>query len=584
MKNVQQEQELDGHQQQVEEQQHLQEKLEEQQHLQEKLEEQEQDRCDVSANDAAKVTDHTTNSPKNVSRKIDSNFGNLESLLVNPGRDGGEYIGFISIMNAQVRMYDEVTEEIIGASVKEEAGERKIAESDDDVAMDQWHRTTMCLLKMNEEVKKEEEEEEEEDDDERKKSGSVQITSKSGDCSCCVPVVRAFYANARNDRSECQICIECKSFNGLMEDVFCSRKCIHTSGDVLRSDASLILGCCGVVNRDGGYIEDGVGESLLEFDVILRINRSQSAQKDMFHDKMCIMDIVVLAWYSDSQQLGSSSDHLGFVATNSCHNSFVLLMELLSSEWNELKENILANEKELVDGLVQTKCSSNLPKFPCSMNLSEVYIRIGKPNPLMSTKERGNDSLEQCGKIDLRRIPQHLYSPFLDAQSLAAMRCTNKFFSHALQSIIPGLKLSLVKHQISSLAWMRSRESKKSRKKKFISRMFNGIASKMTLCFDGESLRYKITEKVDATLNVLPSGGLLCDDPGLGKTITVLALILQSIHNNDVSKSSKASNSEELKEEIFLHCWERLTLFTKRQEMYKILNAVRRLDPQGNLN
>ena len=569
MKNEQKE--LERPHQQVEEQEQTQQ--------QNKLEAQEQDLYGVSANDAAKVTDHTTNSPENVSRKVQCDFGNLESLLVNPGRDGGEYIGFISIMNAQVRMYDEVTEEIIGASIKEEVGERKIAECDDDVTMNQWYRTKVCLLKMNEEDKKDNEEE----DDEKKKSATVQMASKNGECSCCVPVVRAFYANSRNDRSECQICIECKSFTGLMEDAFCRRKsqCIHTSGDVLRSDTSLILGSCGVVNRDGGCIEDDVGESLLEFDVILRINRSQSAQKDMFHNKMCIVDMVVLAWYSDSQQLGSSTDHLGFVPTNSCHNSFILLMELLSSEWNELKENILANEKQLVDGLVQTKFSSNLPKFPCSMNLSEVYIRIGKPNPLTSTRERGNDS---CEEIDLQRIPQHLYSPFLDAQSLAAMRCANKFFSHALQSIIPGLKLSLVKHQISSLAWMRSRESKKSLNRKFISRMFIGIASKMTVCFDGESLRYKVNENVDATLNVLPSGGLLCDDPGLGKTITVLALILQSIHSNNVSKTSKASNVEELKEEIFLHCWERLTLFTKRQEMYKILNAVRRLDPQGKLN
>ena len=42
-------------------------------------------------------------------------------------------------------------------------------------------------------------------------------------------------------------------------------------------------------------------------------------------------------------------------------------------------------------------------------------------------------------------------------------------------------------------------------------------------------------------LLALPPGGMLCDEPGLGKTITMLAVILRRIHGGSSSTSARSS-------------------------------------------
>jgi SNF2 family DNA or RNA helicase len=138
--------------------------------------------------------------------------------------------------------------------------------------------------------------------------------------------------------------------------------------------------------------------------------------------------------------------------------------------------------------------------------------------------------------------------------------------------MVPGLKLQLYKHQINSLQWMRHRETSRIRLESDCFDTVNDDGSTRVLSNEtgdihraitgGASvkLRTKPSPKLSASsstierhpevvyidpytgLEILPNdirkfqdlrrnvacGGLLCDDPGLGKTITVLALILQT--------------------------------------------------------
>jgi len=137
---------------------------------------------------------------------------------------------------------------------------------------------------------------------------------------------------------------------------------------------------------------------------------------------------------------------------------------------------------------------------------------------------------------------------------------------------VPGLKLRLYQHQVTSLTWMRSRECRplteadcrcscsssprQQHRNHDLHRAATGgqtvllrsrpigtqqeLTTKRTVPSNQRKCETEVRidqltgrEVPDSILTTLPRsiarGGLLCDDPGLGKTITVLALILQTI-------------------------------------------------------
>ena len=75
-------------------------------------------------------------------------------------------------------------------------------------------------------------------------------------------------------------------------------------------------------------------------------------------------------------------------------------------------------------------------------------------------------------------------------------------------------------------------------------------------------------------------GGLLCDDPGLGKTITVLSLVLQTLGlstermNKDNEEQGKREEVESYEEQIFREYWREQSIPTFRaQALNKLLSA-----------
>jgi SNF2-related domain len=74
-------------------------------------------------------------------------------------------------------------------------------------------------------------------------------------------------------------------------------------------------------------------------------------------------------------------------------------------------------------------------------------------------------------------------------------------------------------------------------------------------------------------------GGLLCDDPGLGKTITVLSLVLQTAglmaHVPEMSDEECAQEEIRVDEEVFKAYWQEHTVpHTRRAPLLKLVNNL----------
>jgi hypothetical protein len=181
--------------------------------------------------------------------------------------------------------------------------------------------------------------------------------------------------------------------------------------------------------------------------------------------------------------------------------------------------------------------------------------------------------------------------PYLRAKSLDALRCSCTVLHHMMQSVVPGLKLKLYTHQIKSLCWMRRRESRQWEEKDFLELTqmaatddvsldksssssfhqprFLGSPKVMLPQDDGDAHRavtggasvllrprqahlanstgtsrsagavpfvriaqdtgVEMISESSALSRKMARGAILCDSPGLGKTITVLSLILQTL-------------------------------------------------------
>ena len=217
-------------------------------------------------------------------------------------------------------------------------------------------------------------------------------------------------------------------------------------------------------------------------------------------------------------------------------------------------------------------------------------------------------------------------SVFLRAESLCNLRCASSRLNKLLRAVVPGLKLRLFKHQINSLDWMRKREIKGLNEADTLHdhgigfdtvggedalvggdfhRAASGGASILLSRGDGNaaldsgSTTVRINGRTGVVidskslshigrLKKFARGGLLCDDPGLGKTISVLSLILQTFGLNTTKKDSNASKNGSNAfstcgdEEIFRSYWrEGLTSFGRTPELLRLVNDLRRFDSES---
>ena len=122
----------------------------------------------------------------------------------------------------------------------------------------------------------------------------------------------------------------------------------------------------------------------------------------------------------------------------------------------------------------------------------------------------------------------------LDAKSAGRLQCVSKGFRAVMDQTSPGLKLTLHPHQRAALAWMRMRERRDSLGVVLEPGWVELFASNDDDDENGnrEEFPFYMQTSTGILSRTPPNyfsdscGGALCDEPGLGKTVTVCALIL----------------------------------------------------------
>ena len=262
-----------------------------------------------------------------------------------------------------------------------------------------------------------------------------------------------------------------------------------------------------------------------------------------------------------------------------------LLLLLVQSDQKKLERRLKALEND-------SSSEKHVSFFPRRLGLESVYERIQaeqkisqwRPSPVAVE----NSPLASLpNDIILERL-----SPFLDATILSSMRCTCRHFHHLLGAVVPGLKkLRLYEHQLESLRWMRRREARAQSEHAAwgqTSQLHRALtAGATTTLSSGRVLDTRTGRQVDSPPPLSREGargGLLCDDPGLGKTITVLSLILQTSTNLKAAARSPPPEGQKAEvsdsERIFDLYWEESVVQAFRAPaLLKILNRVAKLCP-----
>jgi hypothetical protein len=295
-----------------------------------------------------------------------------------------------------------------------------------------------------------------------------------------------------------------------------------------------------------------------------------------------------------------------------------LLLSIINSDWKTLDtamQSIITDAAGLRRSGASDSRDQRPSLFPPSLSLEDLYLRIqGSPRTQKLFEQQRNAQLmTQPLDCHLVRLPRDVLidnlAPFLKARSLDSLRCSCSYLHSTLRAVVPGLNLRLYSHQINSLSWMRTRESRSILETDCVGpsagtptercygdlhRAVTGGQSVLlstrpvtpgTPCIDIRVNQYTGYELALEQLQTIPRhvarGGLLCDDPGLGKTITVLSLILQTVglSTDSASKESNAGavvggGPPDIKD-IFKAYWrELMTRDFRLPTLLKLLNGI----------
>lgn len=322
-----------------------------------------------------------------------------------------------------------------------------------------------------------------------------------------------------------------------------------------------------------------------------------------------------------------------YLSTNS--NGFPscgqLLFSLLRSDWGWL------------DATMAHKCEENNWKkqnaskkkathvhaeslFPKVLTLEELYSRLSMSaatsirssnNGIIESGE-GKEFIVAAGDLLLpEELLVYKLAPFLRAKSLDNLRSTCRYLHHVLRAVVPGLKLQLYPHQVTSLCWMREREAQSMTEYDamtlgpcnnrqhhhagvdiFRSVTSGGVVSVVPrrrkcneyfwlvnawsgACWINCNNRHDSNRiKTLAQSRKVARGGLLCDDPGLGKTITVLSLVLQTCGQSTEKVSGHDASLIKIRDqEIVDAYWREMLVSQIRQdELLALILKLRKCD------
>ncbi|KAL4420646.1 hypothetical protein ABPG75_010302 [Micractinium tetrahymenae] len=191
-----------------------------------------------------------------------------------------------------------------------------------------------------------------------------------------------------------------------------------------------------------------------------------------------------------------------------------------------------------LSGLRELDSSMDASSLPACFHALPVKATQPDPPPLRAADPSRPSLLAQ-----LDAAPLQLSLSKLDPASLRAAAASCRHFRELSRDVAPGLKLTLFPHQRAAVMWMQGREAKGPPQPHPTIAAFHcaEVAPGAAACFGGGPLQPGLPLWVDTATGScwteepphwrLPDfqGGLFCDEPGLGKTVTGIALLLRSL-------------------------------------------------------
>ena len=306
---------------------------------------------------------------------------------------------------------------------------------------------------------------------------------------------------------------------------------------------------------------------------------------------------------------------LGTRTSKPLSNRWQLILSLLRSDWENLDGIVTSLQDPSVTNGRHAQRIKKASVFPPRLTMEELYRRIQDSPFDHETRQKSLDRKlsEQMGA--LARLPSDIIensvAPFLDARALDSLRRTCSYYYGLLERVVPGLKLGLYRHQISSLVWMRERERHELWEADCLDNTPNGRCApdgdlhravtgghtvrlcrrngRIEDCFRVDTFTGREFQPTASSGGVIPRrhvcrGGLLVDEPGLGKTITVLSLVLQTAGLSTESSMEKVmqEGSGTDDKSLFDSYWrECVPPSFQHADLNRILNKVAKRGPRG---
>ncbi|CAH0481391.1 unnamed protein product [Peronospora belbahrii] len=237
--------------------------------------------------------------------------------------------------------------------------------------------------------------------------------------------------------------------------------------------------------------------------------RRRTTLKD-FDFVLCHLQATMLSIVPRNQQARKDAVHS---ALEDARNSLCHVVGCQLHPWDNTKRTFFQPKQKL-----------NLPDvFHSLMTQTDVdQMEIRDDVTYMA---RTTCSKKEIVMTDLPNNILHNIVRLMNARDLASLSSVCSLFQHIAYEVVPGLNLVLYEHQRRGLKWMLRRETPSltciPHPHPFI--FSSGLESSLAIDL--------IENRVITHSHVTASdgcGGMFCDEPGLGKTITMLALILRT--------------------------------------------------------
>lgn len=175
------------------------------------------------------------------------------------------------------------------------------------------------------------------------------------------------------------------------------------------------------------------------------------------------------------------------------------------------------------------KCVGHDPKNRALFSLNRIFKDCSRE--LMDTRNKTVMESARDGANPFKSLPDEIVHAISDRLSIRDSRAfanTSAYHQFIFKTIVPGLRLVLMDHQSGALDMMEKMERRvrPAVDMPLLNRIKVPGAPHVCLVVDmveGDVLRIRSMPKIE-----LPQGGLFCDEPGLGKTITALSLVLKT--------------------------------------------------------